>query len=108
MNIRPLGDRVIVRQRKPEDRSEGGIIIPEKAQQHRAQGTVLKVGPGLKDDEGLHIQPDVQPGDVVVYAKYAGERVEVEDGEVVVLHEPDILFVVESVSGEGRDAESQD
>ena len=96
MSLRPLGDRVIVEPVEKEEMTAGGIILPETAKEKPQQGTIVAVGPGRRDEEGKRIPMDVKVGDRVLFAKYAGTEVKLEEDEkVLVLKESDILAVVE-------------
>jgi len=96
MNLRPLGDRVIVEPVEKEEMTAGGIILPETAKEKPQQGKILAVGPGRRDEEGKRIPMDVKVGDRVLFAKYAGTEVKLEEDEkVLVLKESDILAIVE-------------
>jgi len=92
--LRPLNDRVIVR-RFTETKTASGIVIPEAAAEKPDQGEVLAVGPGKKDDKGAAIAPDVKVGDVILFGKYAGQAVKVDDEELLVIREEDILATLE-------------
>ena len=72
MNIKPLGDKVVVKPAKVEEKTESGIILPGSAQEKPHQGTVVAVGPGARDDKGNHIPLDVKEGDRVIYGKFGG------------------------------------
>ena len=97
MNLKPLGDRVIVEPIEKEDMTSGGIILPETAKEKPQEGEILAVGPGRRDEEGKRVPMDVKKGDRVLFAKYAGTEVKLEeDQKVLVLKESDILAIVES------------
>ena len=95
MNLKPLGDRVVVEPLEKEERTASGIILPETAKEKPQEGTILASGPGRRDDDGKLVQMDVKVGDVVLYAKYAGTEVKLEDKKVLILKESDILAIVE-------------
>ena len=96
MSLKPLGDRVIVEPVEKEEMTAGGIILPETAKEKPQQGTIVAVGPGRRDEDGKRIPMDVKVGDRVLFAKYAGTEVKLEEDEkVLVLKESDILAVVE-------------
>lgn len=94
MNIKPLGDKVVVKPAKVEEKTEGGIILPGSAQEKPHQGTVVAVGPGARDDKGNHIPLDVKEGDRVIYGKFGGVDLKYDNEEYVVLSEKDILVVL--------------
>lgn len=93
-NLRPLGDRVVV---KPLDREEvtaSGIVLPDTAKEKPQQGEVLSVGPGRVLDNGERTKPEVKAGDRVLFAKYAGTEFKLEDQELLILRESDLLAIV--------------
>ena len=94
MNLRPLGDRVVVEPSEKEEKTASGIILPETAKEKPQEGTILAVGPGRTDDSGKRIAMDVKTGDKVLFAKYAGTEVKVEDKKLLILKESDILAVI--------------
>jgi len=94
MNIKPLGDRVLVKRMPEEEQTKGGIIIPDSAKETPAEGEIIAVGPGRKDDSGK-VQPlDVKVGDTVIFSKYAGTEVKIDGEEHLIMREEDILGVV--------------
>ena len=95
MNIKPLGDKVVVKPAKAEEKTESGIILPGSAQEKPHQGTVVAVGPGARDDKGNHIPLDVKEGDRVIYGKFGGVDMKYDNEEYVVLSEKDILVVLD-------------
>jgi chaperonin GroES len=95
MKIRPLHDRVIVKRLDEERKSAGGIVIPDTAAEKPEQGEILAVGKGKKDDNGKLIPVDVKVGDKVLFGKYSGQTVRVKGDELLVMHEEDILGVIE-------------
>ena len=95
MNINPLGDKVVVKPAKAEEKTESGIILPGSAQEKPHQGTVVAVGPGARDDKGNHIPLDVKEGDRVIYGKFGGVDLKYDNEEYVVLSEKDILVVLD-------------
>jgi chaperonin GroES len=95
LNLKPLGDRLVVEPLEKEERTASGIILPETAKEKPQEGTVLAAGPGRTDDDGKRIPMDVKVGDVVLYAKYAGTEVKIDDKKLLILKESDILAIVE-------------
>jgi chaperonin GroES len=95
LNLKPLGDRLVVEPMEKEERTASGIILPETAKEKPQEGTVLAAGPGRTDDDGKRIPMDVKTGDVVLYAKYAGTEVKIDDKKLLILKESDILAIVE-------------
>ncbi len=94
--LRPLGDRVIVRRRPGEEKTQGGILIPDSSKEKPAEGEVIAVGPGKFLDDGKRREvADVKKGDTVLFGKYAGTETKIGDEELVVLREDDIIGVVE-------------
>src|SRR4029077_11561425 len=95
MNLKPLGDRLIVEPLEEEQTTVGGIVLPDTAQEKPQRGTVLAVGPGSRNqDTGDHIPMDVAEGDVVVYSKYGGTEIKVEGEDYLILRESDVLAKV--------------
>lgn len=94
--IRPLGDRVVVKPADREEKTKGGIFLPDTASKERPQeGTVLAVGEGRRDDAGKLIPVNVAAGDKVLFAKYSGTEFKVEDVEYLILSEKDILGIIQ-------------
>jgi chaperonin GroES len=95
MKIRPLQDRVIVKRVEEEEKTKGGIIIPDSAKEKPAEGKVIAVGKGKIGEDGK-LQPlDVKPGDRILFSKYAGTEVKVDGEENLIMREDDILGVIE-------------
>ena len=95
MKIRPLHDRVIVKRIDEERKTASGIVIPDTAAEKPDQGEVLAVGKGKKTDDGKLIALDVKVGDKVLYAKYAGTEIKLEDKKYLILSEKDILAILQ-------------
>jgi len=95
MNLKPLGDRIVVEPIEREERTPSGIILPETAKEKPQEGKVLAVGPGRRDEEGKRIPLDVKEGDRVLFAKYAGTEVKLDDQKLLILRESDILALIE-------------
>jgi len=94
--IRPLGDRVVVKPVEREEKTKGGIFLPDTASKERPmEGTILAVGEGRIDDNGKRVQMHVQAGDKVLFAKYSGTEYKVDDVEYLILSEKDILGVIQ-------------
>lgn len=96
MNIRPLGDRVIVKRIEEEEKSSGGIIIPDSAKEKPLEGEVVAVGSGKVLENGKKQPLDIKAGDRVLFGKYAGTDVKIEGEEHLILREDDILGIIES------------
>ena len=95
MNLRPLHDRVIIKRLDQESKTASGIIIPDAAAEKPDQGEVLAVGPGKRDETGKLNPLDVKVGDRVLFGKYAGQTVQVDGDELIVMREDDIMAVVQ-------------
>lgn len=94
MKIRPLSDRVVVKPTEPEEKKQGGIIIPDTAKEKPQQGEIVAVGPGKISDAGEKIAMEVKVGDIVLYGKYSGTEVTVNDEDYLIMRESDILAVL--------------
>ena len=95
MKFRPLHDRVVVRRIEAEQKSAGGIIIPDTAKEKPQQGEVLAVGPGARDEQGKLVPLDVKPGDTVLFGKWSGTEVKIDGEELLIMKESDIMGVLE-------------
>jgi len=95
MKIRPLQDRVIVKRLEEEEKTKGGIIIPDTAKEKPQEGKVIAVGKGKKTDEGKVIPLDVKAGDRILFGKYSGTEVKIEGEEHLIMREEDILGIIE-------------
>ena len=93
--IRPLNDRIVVKGIQDEERSRGGIIIPDTAKEKPQQGKVVAVGQGRREDGGKLIHLDVKAGDKVLFGKYAGTEIKIDGEEHLILREDDVLGVIE-------------
>ncbi|WP_018123706.1 co-chaperone GroES [Desulfovibrio oxyclinae] len=95
MKLKPLNDRVLVKRLEMEEKTAGGIIIPDSAKEKPMKGEVVAAGPGKLDDAGKRVELTVKTGDTVLFAKYAGTEVKIDGNEHLVMREDDILAVVE-------------
>lgn len=95
MKIRPLGDRVIVERLEEEEKVKGGIIIPDTAKEKPQQGKVIAVGSGKKLESGETRPLEVKVGDKILFGKYSGTEVKLDDKEYLIMHEDDILGILE-------------
>jgi len=95
MKLRPLNDRLIVKRLQEEERSAGGIIIPDSAKEKPIQGKVVAAGKGKMKEDGSRVEMDVKEGDTVLFGKYAGNDVKFNDEELLIMREDDILAIVE-------------
>jgi chaperonin GroES len=95
MKIRPLGDRVLVKRLKEEDRTKGGIIIPDTAKEKPQEGKVVAVGKGKVNDDGRLIPTEVKAGDKILFGKYSGSEVNIDGEEHLIMREEDVLGILE-------------
>jgi len=95
MKIRPLQDRVIVKRLEEEEKTKGGIIIPDTAKEKPQEGKVIAVGKGKVTEEGKVIPLDVKVGDKILFGKYSGSEVKIEGEELLIMREEDILGIIE-------------
>jgi chaperonin GroES len=91
IKLEPLADRLVVKPIEREEVTKGGIVIPDTAKERPQEGEVVAVGPGRMTDDGKRIALDVKIGDVVMYAKYGGTEIKIDDEELIILRESDIL-----------------
>ncbi len=98
MSFRPLHDRVLVKRIDVEEKSAGGIIIPDTAKEKPMQGEVIAVGPGLRGEDGSLIELGVKPGDRVLFGKWSGTEIKLDGQELLIMKESDILGVLEIFS----------
>jgi chaperonin GroES len=94
MSFRPLHDRVLVRRVEAEEKTAGGIIIPDSAKEKPAEGEVVSVGEGARDDDGDRIPLDVKAGDRILFGKWSGSEVTVDGEELLIMKESDILGII--------------
>jgi chaperonin GroES len=95
MAFRPLGDRVLVRRVEEEEKTKGGIIIPDTAKEKPQEGSVVAVGPGARDDSGK-IQPlDLKAGDRILFGKWSGSEIKLEGEDLLIMKESDVLGVID-------------
>ena len=90
---KPLGNRVVVEPIEQEEVTSGGIVLPETAKEKPQKGTVLAIGPGDRDEDGKRIPMDVKEGDTVLFAKYSGTEIKLDDKKVLILRESDLLGI---------------
>jgi chaperonin GroES len=95
MKLAPLDDRVVIKQSEAEEKSSGGIILPDAAKEKPQRGKIIAVGPGKILDNGKRSEMNVKKGEEVLYAKYSGNEIEIDGENYVILHEGDILGVIE-------------
>jgi chaperonin GroES len=94
MKLRPLGDRILVKRIKEEEKTKGGIIIPDTAKEKPQEGKVVAVGKG-KFEDGKLVAPEVKAGDKILFGKYSGSEIKLEGDDLIVLREDDILGIIE-------------
>jgi chaperonin GroES len=104
MKFRPLHDRVVVKRIDAEQKTAGGIIIPDSAQEKPSQGEVIAVGPGGRDENGKLTPIDVKVGDVVLFGKWSGTEVKIDGEDLLIMKESDIMGVLEGVSASKKKA----
>lgn len=95
MNLKPLGDRLVVEPKEREETTPSGLVLPETAKEKPQEGTVVAVGPGRRDEDGDRIAMDVNLGDNVLYAKYSGTEIKIDGKKLLILKESDVLAVIE-------------
>ena len=95
MHIKPLHYRVVVLRIEEEERTRGGVIIPDTAKEKPMQGKVVAVGPGARDEKGNRIAPDVKEGDTILFGKWSGTEVKIDGEELLIMKESDIMGIVE-------------
>ncbi len=103
-SFRPLHDRVLVRRVKEEEKTKGGIIIPDTAQEKPQEGEVIAVGPGGRDEDGERIDMDVKVGDRILFGKWSGTEVKVDGEELLIMKESDIMGVIEEKKAKKKEA----
>lgn len=95
MGFRPLHDRVLVRRVEADEKTAGGIILPDTAKEKPAEGEVVAVGPGARNDKGEIVALDVKPGDRVLFGKWSGTEVKIDGEDLLIMKETDILGIIE-------------
>jgi len=104
MKFRPLHDRVVVKRIDAEERSAGGIIIPDTAKEKPSQGEIISVGPGGRDESGKLIPIDLKPGDRVLFGKWSGTEVKIDGVEYLIMKESDVMGVLEETAAKRKAA----
>jgi chaperonin GroES len=94
MKFRPLHDRVVVRRLESEERTAGGIIIPDTAKEKPQQGEVIAVGPGARDESGKVVALDLKEGDKILFGKWSGTEVKIDGQELLIMKESDVMGVI--------------
>ena len=98
MKFRPLHDRVVVKRIDAEEKSAGGIIIPDTAKEKPSQGEVVAVGPGARDESGKVVALDLKVGDIVLFGKWSGTEVKLDGEDLLIMKESDIMGVIEQTA----------
>jgi len=102
MKFRPLHDRVVVRRLEEEERTKGGIIIPDTVKEKPQQGEVIAVGPGARNEQGQIVALDVKEGDRILFGKWSGTEVKIDGEDLLIMKESDILGVLENHEGKNK------
>ena len=95
LNLKPLGDRLVVKPLEEEDVTPSGIVLPETAKEKPQKGEVLAVGPGARDDDGKRIEMDVSVGNKILFAKYGGTEIKIDTEKLLILRESDVLAILD-------------
>lgn len=95
MKLRPLQDRILVQRVEEEEKTKGGIIIPDTAKEKPAEGKIISVGKGKLDENGKRIAPEVKKGDRILFGKYSGTEVKIEGQEYLIMREEDVLGIID-------------
>ena len=103
-SFRPLHDRVLVKRVKEEEKTRGGIIIPDTAQEKPQEGEIVAVGPGARDEDGERIALDVKVGDRILFGKWSGTEVKLDGDELLIMKESDIMGIIEAKKAKKSEA----
>ena len=95
MKFRPLHDRVVIRRLNAEQKTVGGIIIPDTAQEKPMEGEIVAAGPGARNEQGQIVAPEVKPGDRILFGKWSGTEVKLDGEELLIMKESDIMGIIE-------------
>ncbi len=95
MNYKPLGDRLLLKVKKAEEKTKSGIVLPDSAKEKPQEGEVVAAGPGGRDKDGKRIPMEVSAGDKVLYSKYSGTEVKIDSDDYLIIKESDILAIIE-------------
>ncbi len=96
IKLKPLADRLVVEPQERQEQTPSGLVLPETAKERPQEGIVVAVGPGRRDDDGNRIPIDVTVGEMILFAKYAGAEIKMDDKKLLILNETDVLAIVES------------
>jgi chaperonin GroES len=94
LKIKPLGDRIVVKPMEAEEKTKGGIILPDTVKEKPVEGTIVAAGPGRKSDDGKIVEMEVKVGEKILYGKYSGTEVTIEGEEYLIMRESDIFAIV--------------
>ena len=98
MKFRPLHDRVVVKRVEEEDKTKGGIIIPDTAKEKPMEGEIVAVGPGARDEKGIVVPLDVKKGDRILFGKWSGSEIKLDGEDLLIMKESDVMGVIEDPS----------
>jgi chaperonin GroES len=104
MKFRPLHDRVVVRRVESDEKTAGGIIIPDTAKEKPQEGEIIAVGPGARDEAGKLVPLDVKAGDRILFGKWSGTEVKIDGEDLLIMKESDVMGIVEGVKASGAKA----
>ena len=104
MAFKPLHDRVLVRRIESDEKTKGGLIIPDTAKEKPAEGEIVSVGPGARKDSGELIEPSVKAGDRILFGKWSGTEVQIDGEELLIMKESDVLGVIETTGAAAQAA----
>src|SRR5215210_7433600 len=104
MKFRPLHDRVVVRRIEAEEKTKGGIIIPDTAKEKPQEGEIIAVGPGARDESGKLVPIDLKAGDRILFGKWSGNEVRIDGEELLIMKESDVMGVIEPTTSSSRKA----
>ena len=104
MSFRPLHDRVVVKRIEQEEKSKGGIIIPDTAKEKPQEGEIIAAGPGARDESGKLVPLDVKAGDKILFGKWSGTEVKIDGEELLIMKESDIMGVIEGTPSSSKKA----
>ena len=104
MKFRPLHDRVVVRRLESEEKTAGGIIIPDSAKEKPMEGEIVAAGPGARDEQGRIVPLDVKAGDRVLFGKWSGTEVKIDGADLLIMKESDIMGIIEGSAAKGKKA----
>ena len=104
VKFRPLHDRVVVRRLDAEEKTSGGIIIPDTAKEKPMEGEIVAVGPGARNEQGQLVPPDVRAGDRVLFGKWSGTEVKIDGQDLLIMKESDVMGIVEETTAKKKAA----